>query len=216
MNASAPWTILEIREVWDACGKIQNVFGPMFRMLLATGARRNEVAEMEWCEVDLVKREWHLPERRSKNGDPCLIYLNDSALTILNSVTRIAGSKYIFSTTGRSSVSGFSKAKATLDKLAPLPNWRLHDLRRSFRTNLSRLKINSGVGEACLNHTIRGVGRVYDRYDYWPEKRQAWTRWNGLLARIVSGNAAAVAAYVKTFEPATPSEQAENLVQLRA
>lgn len=206
----------EIKIFWNACRKLktvrlQNVFGPMFRMLLITGQRRNEVAEMEWREIDLIKREWLLPASRSKNGIDNLIYLNDAALEILKAMPRIEGSKYIFSTTGKSPVSGFSKAKIELDKLAPISEgWRLHDLRRTFRTNLSRLKMNSAVGEACLNHTMKGVGRVYDRYDFWTEKRTAWTRWGGLLARIVTGDAKAVATYVKSYEPAEPVEPSES------
>lgn len=213
----------ELAAIWNAGDK--NAFGKLVRMLIATGQRRTEVANMEWSEVDLVNRYWILPASRSKNKRANLVYLNDQAMAVLNSIPRNddddddKNAKYIFSTTeGRAPLSGFSKMKTAFDKVAGVPDWRLHDLRRVVATNMQRLAIDFAIRQACRNHKIRGLGARYELYDYKDEKRAAWIRWSSLLTRITAGDAKAVAAFVATFQPpeAVEATDAANVVALRA
>ena len=113
---------------------------------------------------------------------------------------RIAGkSGFVFTTTGRSRVSGFSKAKQAIDAsmveilekdrgedaVAP-PHWTLHDLRRTVATNLQKLGVRLEVTEAVLNHTSgsrAGIVGVYQRHKYATEKRRLSTYGRGGLRR---------------------------------
>ena len=192
----------EIKIFWRGCDQLGPVFGPMFQLLLLTGSRRDEVASMEWREVDLEKRLWTIPGERTKNGKEHRVYLSDAALAILKSMPRIDGSKFVFSTSGDAPSSGFSKAKARLDKLtSDLPEWRLHDLRRTVATGFARLGVDLVVGEKCLNHisgSLKGVAKIYNRHDYADEMKAAWIAWAGHVTRIVSG------------------EEASNVIPMRA
>jgi integrase len=202
----------EIRIVWKAtrqplsapaADSIGWPFGPIVKLLLLTAARRDEVAQMEWREVDLDRAMWTLPASRSKNRREHTIPLSDMALDILRSLPQIEGSKFVFTTNARTAVSGFSKAKPALDRAmaelagegsSPIPGWVLHDLRRTVATNLQRLGVRLEVTESVLNHVSgsrAGIVGVYQKHDYATEKRQALDVWATRLAEIVTGEAAA-------------------------
>jgi integrase len=156
-------------------------FGPMFQLLLLTGCRRTEVAEMTRDEVNFKNRIWTIPGERTKTKEEHQVYLCDAAIAILKALPRVLGSRYFFSTTGKSPSSGFSKAKKRLYKLAPLPHYTLHDLRRSFDTGCARIGIRNEVIERCLNHSLG----VYNRHDYEKEMADAWTKWGAHVAGLV-------------------------------
>ncbi|MGD9919449.1 MAG: tyrosine-type recombinase/integrase [Paenirhodobacter sp.] len=193
----------EIRLFWNACDGLGYPFGPLYHILLLTGQRLREVAEMTWREVD--GNTWTLPADRSKNGDEHVIPLSPEVLAILEGLPRIG--RFPFSTTGETPVSGFTRAKERLDKLMgeavnkDLPEgadpvaiaaFTIHDLRRTAATGMAGLRFPPHVVEAVLNHrsgTRRGVAGVYNRFDYADEKRAALDAWSRRVAVLVEGEA---------------------------
>ena len=192
---------IEVRWLWQATDDIGWPFGPLVRLLLLSGQRREEVAGARWTEFDLDGREptWIIPAERAKNGRLQALVLPPAARAILRQLPRIDGSAdLVFTTTGTTTISGFSRAKARLDeamlaigrreaeergddpdkvKIAP---WVVHDLRRTFASGAAKLGVAPHVIEAVLNHksgTIRGVSAVYNRHDHAKEKRAALARW---------------------------------------
>jgi integrase len=95
-------------------------FGQIGQLLLLTGARRDEVAGMKWSELDLEARVWPLPKTRTKNKRDHEVPLSDAAVSIIRGLPRLDGAKggFVFSTTGKTAVSGFSRAKLAIDKVA--------------------------------------------------------------------------------------------------
>jgi integrase len=91
-------------------------FGDAVKLLVLTGQRRGEVAEMRWSEVDLERRVWIIPALRSKNGHAHEVPLTLAALAILKSMPRFLSSDYVFTTTGRTPISGFGRVKDRLDE----------------------------------------------------------------------------------------------------
>ena len=196
----------EVWLVWQASGLVLSPFGEMFRVLLLTGQRRDEVAQMRWTELDLEAALWLLPAQRSKNGRPHAVALSEEAVTIIQNLPRVAHpatgklSDYVFTTTGYSGVSGYSKAKARLDQViekvaAPsayqTTAWRLHDLRRTVASGMARLGQPIHIVEAVLNHrsgTISGIAAVYIRHEFADEKRRALEAWADFVKRIVTDN----------------------------
>ena len=188
----------EIRLVWQAAwpqdAGAEDVYpaGQFIRLLLILGCRRGELAEMTWDEVDLGKATWALKGERTKNGDPRLIPLPRLAVDILVAMPRFSG-PFVFSTTyGKRPISGFAKIKRTLDRRIaelnegkPIASWRLHDLRRTMRTNLSALAILPIVAEMMIGHRQRGVAAVYDIHSYEAEQRAGFEAWCSRLAAIV-------------------------------
>ena len=184
----------ELRRVWTACDAVGWPFGPLVHLLILTGQRRDEVAEMQWSEVDLDGKTWTLPRSRVKNDQAHAVPLSDQALRVLATLPRISTEDGpIFTTTGESSVSGFSRAKRRIDKeiadvkLAP---WVIHDLRRTLASGMARLGINLPVIEKVLNHTsgsFAGVVGVYQRHSFADEKRHALQAWGAHVERLMSG-----------------------------
>jgi integrase len=190
-----PLSDSEVRALWNATATGTSVqFGSMVRLLLLTGARRNEVAQAVWSEFDLAAGVWKLPAARSKSGRAHTIYLSPEALDVLNALPRLDGVAYVFpSEKGETPVSGFSKNKARLDKaMGTVEPWRLHDLRRTFSTGLARLGISQTVTARCLNHASEGkqtaLDRVYNRHDYGAEQADAWQRWASHVSAVVRGD----------------------------
>jgi integrase len=195
----------EIRLAWAAFDRVGYPFGRMAQLLLLTGARLNEIASGRWSEIDIDAKTWTIAKERSKNGVAHEIPLSDTAIGILKSVPRIGERKdgFVFTTTGSTPVSGFSRAKITIDRAmieargadaGAIPGWTFHDMRRSAASGMAGIGIAPHVVEAVLNHrsgTIKGVAAVYNRYSYNVEKRQALEAWSRRLDVIVTGAAAA-------------------------
>ncbi len=198
----------EVRLVWLACGKVGWPFGPLVKLLLLTAQRRNEVAHAARREFELSGNNqlWSIPPERSKNGKEHVVPLPPLALDLIAEVPKV-GDIYLLSTTGDTPVSGFSKAKAAIDAemlniakeeavskgLSPedvkLEPWTLHDLRRTAASGMARLRAPVHVVEAVLNHqsgTIKGVAKIYNRYEYLDEKRQALTAWAEHVERVAA------------------------------
>lgn len=190
--------------VWRAAGRLEYPFGPMIQLLVLTGQRRNEVAGMRWSEVDFDKATWTIPSERSKNHLAHTVPLPPAAVAILKELPRIGKEGFAFTVTGESSVSGFSRAKARLDKAMlqmqreedeeaeAIASWTLHDLRRSLASGLARLGVQLPVIERILNHvsgSFAGVVGVYQRHSFADEMRGALDRWAAHLDRVVAGEA---------------------------
>ena len=182
----------EIGAFWRACEAQGYPFGHMYQMLLLTGQRRTEVAEMRWAELDAEGAVWTIPPERAKNKNGHRVPLSALAQEILHSVPRIQDSLYVFTTRGSTASTGYSKSKARIDKaMQATEEWDLHDLRRTCASGLGELRVAPHVIEAVLNHKsgqIKGVARVYNRYDYEDEKRDALDAWAHKLAVITAGD----------------------------
>lgn len=173
------------------------------RLLIVTGARREEVAGLEWSELNRAAAMWALPTGRAKNNVAAQIPLTELAITELDTVAarvkkegKWPSTGFVFSTTDETSVSGYSRAKARLDKLVAalaakgkepifIQNWRFHDLRRTLATGLQRLGVRFEVTEAILNHvgsSKSGVAGIYQRHDWATEKRSALDAWSGHIS----------------------------------
>jgi integrase len=209
-------TDAEIRLAWLGAEKVGYPFGPMVKMLLITGQRRSEVAEAGWIEMELDGNDqlWVIPPERSKNRKEHFVPLPALLLSIIEALPRIKPSNddkakpvYLFTTSGATPVSGFSKAKTLLDaamleiarkeatkrgedpQAVTIEPWTLHDLRRTAASGMARLSVPVHVVEAVLNHrsgSIKGVAAVYNRYDYAEEKRAALTAWSDAVSKLAA------------------------------
>jgi integrase len=179
----------ELAAVWKAANEQGGYFGAAIKLLILTGQRRNEVAGMEWKELDLLAKLWKLPRGRVKNDNEHEVPLSVPALLVIESVPRIAGRNLVFTTTGTTPIRGFSKVKEDIDAASGVTNWTLHDLRRTVASGMARLGVQLPVIEKILNHvsgTFRGVVGVYQRHSFADEKRAALDLWGAHVARLVS------------------------------
>lgn len=197
----------ELALVWRAAETIGYPFGPLVHLLILTGARRDEVAALEWSELDREAALWTLPASRSKNDRAAVNPLSPPAVALLDELAKRSGLEdrwpregLVFSTTGETPVSGFSRAKNRLDRavgalakqdgLPVPPSWCLHDLRRTLATGLQRLGVRLEVTESVLNHVSgsrSGIVGVYQRHEWKEEKRLALGAWAGHIDRVLNG-----------------------------
>jgi integrase len=201
----------EIVRFWRATNQLNEPFGSMLRVLLLTAARLREVAGMRRSELSEDGTIWTIPANRTKNKRAHIIPLPPLARDIIGEVKQIKGQGgFVFSTTGSTPVSGFSKTKVRLDELMTdgakkdntIPAWRLHDLRRSAATMMAEsppkgLGIQPHIVEAILNHVSGhkvGVAGVYNLASYLPEKTAALQRWAAHVEGMVEGRPANVTA----------------------
>jgi len=188
----------------QAADAMEAPFGPYFKMLLLSGQRRVEVACMTWGELDLNDAQvWIIPAARMKAKRPHEVPLSTSMVKMLQAMNKERGKgDYVFSTTGgKRPISGYSKAKAALNaKVAELravenggkppkgalPDWRIHDLRRTVRTGLGALSnVPHDIRELVVSHVPTTLVRTYDLHGYRDEKRQALELWSQRLKQIV-------------------------------
>jgi integrase len=201
----------EIADIWAFCR--DDNFGRIVKLLLLTGARRDEIGDLVQGEIDLERDVITLPAERTKNGRSHFVPLAPVAAAILESVPRRpradGATEYLFGE-GQGGFSGWSKAKAALDrridearvaaaagqgkhasKPQPIADWRLHDLRRTVATLMAdKLGVLPHVIEAVLNHVSghkAGVAGVYNRASYEREVRAALLTWADHLESIVHG-----------------------------
>jgi Site-specific recombinase XerD len=199
----------EIRWFWRACESVDaplapgapRPFGPLLKVLLLTGQRRNEVAGMTRDELSDDGATWNIPGSRTKNGRAHVVPLPPLVRELIASVRAKPGN-LVFTTTGTTAVSGWSRMKGRLDAAmlaaareegrAVIPPWTLHDLRRTFVTGMVELRVPPHVVEVTVNHiggTRSGVAGIYNRSELMDERKEALERWATHVAGIVTSSA---------------------------
>ncbi|MFB9262828.1 tyrosine-type recombinase/integrase [Bradyrhizobium erythrophlei] len=200
----------ELSEIWRACR--DDDYGRIVRLLTLTAQRRDEVGGMRWPEV--AGATWTIPGARTKNHREHSLLLAPAPLALIEAQPRRNDRDFIFGDGPRRDgdpqrgFSGWSKSKAALDtrilearqkaakdagedvdEVKPLPDWRLHDLRRTAATVMAdRLGVLPHIVEAVLNHVSghrAGVAGVYNRALYSAEMRDALERWGEHVAALV-------------------------------
>jgi integrase len=177
----------ELIVVWRAAEAMGGVAGAFVRMLALTGQRRDEVASIRRHDVDFDKGLWTLPREATKGDRSHEVPLAPLAGEILRSLPDPG--EWFFTTTGDRPISGYSKIKARLDRLAPIEGWRFHDLRRTAGTGMARRGIAVSTISRVLNHKEGGVTKIYNRYSYLDEKRHALDTWATHVSGLLTSSA---------------------------
>jgi len=207
----------ELAEIWTAAEKLGYPFGPLVRLLIALPMRREELAAMPIGELELGAEKasegiWTLPAERTKRANALRVPVSPLASLIIKNAIADKGrpkdSPFAFSTTGKTSVSGFGRAKQRLDRLIAdnrkkvaleagspplqMPHWTLHDLRTTFTTlACEELNVEAAVADRILNHvasaTTSKIMRVYNKSELFEPRRKALCAWQDFLRSEVIG-----------------------------
>ena len=155
---------------------------------------------MSWKEIG-EDRIWTIPAERYKTKRPNHVPLSNAALAVIEGAAEDDGCDYVFPSRAKTPFSGFGKSKAALDKavlaamkkrakkgtkVEPIPNWTLHDLRRTAKTLMARAGVRPDISERVLGHVIAGVEGTYDRHSYADEKRDALEKLAEMVERILN------------------------------
>ncbi|MBB4009340.1 tyrosine-type recombinase/integrase [Allorhizobium taibaishanense] len=193
----------EIVAYWKGCEDEGYPFEQFGKLLLLTGQRRDEIASMRWSELDRHRKTFTLKADRTKNSTAHIVPLSGHALDILRSIHHFLGSDYVFTSTGKTPISGFGRFEDRLDTFVGLDaeDWRFHDVRRTAATNMAILKVQPHIIEAVLNHKsgiVSGVASIYNRHAYLDEKCEALQIWADRVMELVNTNGLATAAEQKS------------------
>ena len=182
----------ELRRIWAASGKIERI-GPLVRLLLLTAQRREKLLTVRWDEID-AKGIWTIRTEEREKGNAGALQLPKVALDLIQAQPRFIGNPHVFAGKGARAWLVASKLKHRLDAESGVTGWRLHDLRRTARSLMSRAGVTSEHAERVLGQAIGGVEGVYDRHDYHEEKADALRKLAALVERIVTPPAENVVA----------------------
>jgi len=194
-------TVAEIREIWATTREMGAFWGPLIRMLILTGQRREEIARAKWAWVDEERAQMEIPD--PKNGRPHTVHLSPPALTELECIrdhqttAGLNSTSYLFTTNGSAPTSGVSKAVERLRKsintarhergMEQMPHWTLHDFRRAQATALASKGFPESVVDRIQNHVASGsrpsqVAAVYQKHAFLEERAHALDVWAGIVA----------------------------------
>lgn len=191
----------ELKSIWKACvlshatnqngheaplKPIPATFAKIVQLLILTGLRRTECSLLEKSFFSHNEQTLLLPSEITKNGRSLLLPLGPVAFSILGKNLPKEGKFFPGRRHGKP-FSGWSKAKAQLDELSGVRGWTLHDIRRTYRTTLSRLKVAPHIAEMLLNHASARseIEETYDVYEYLDEKREAVLRYEEHIKSVL-------------------------------
>jgi integrase len=186
---------VEIAAIWNACG--DDAYGRIVRLLILTGCRRAEIGDMSWSEIDLARGTFTIPAERSKNHREHTLPLMPMMSNIINAVPRMATTDSLFSLRGRG-FGNWANTKRSLDIKSGVPDWTVHDIRRSVATRMADLGVQPHIIEQILNHQSghrRGPAGVYNRSSYDREVKAALALWSDHVRALATGDKRKVLAF---------------------
>lgn len=192
----------ELRLVILAARRDGFPFGGIVEMLALTGQRREETARMAWGQIDLKNAVWTIPSENAKNGKAHSVHLSEAAQRLIADAPELG--ELVFSTDGKTVFQGWSRAvhrlKAAMLEIRcqepkrlggsdqRIPDWRLHDLRRTVVSGMAGLKVPPHVADKILNHrsgAISGVAAVYQRHEFLEDRKIALNIWGNHVAQLL-------------------------------
>ncbi len=201
----------EIRAIWKQTYKLGDLWGPPVRILLLTVQRRTSINNLRKSELELSKSRFKKAISQEKNERGHITHLSAPALAEIEQIlarreqataeakkskksgkapATSATSDFLFTTTGRTPISGWSKMKTRLDKLLgdDFEPWRLHDFRTAFATHMAERGISESVVDRVLNHAATAskasaVARVYNQAELLAERAVALDKWAELVTQ---------------------------------
>lgn len=175
----------ELRSVWQRAEEYGYPYGRIMQLLILTGQRRGEIAVLRWSwiEGDTIA----FPQGFTKNKREHFVPIGSMAMEVIDALPE--GTDLLFPSrlSEEAPFNGWSKAKRAFDRTIDVPEYTLHDLRRTYSSNMARLGVPIHVTEKLLNHvsgTISGVAAVYNRHSYRDEMRDAVSAYEAHLAKL--------------------------------
>jgi integrase len=165
-------------------------FATIVQLLILLGQRETETASFQKSWIDLESKTVTIPEHVAKNGNEHCFPCGGLSISILSTALQASRADILFPARGHTHkpFCGWGKAKAALDELSGVSAWTLHDIRRTFRTNLGKLGVAPHIAERLVNHISArtDMERTYDLHRYLPEMREAIEKWDTYLTGLIS------------------------------
>jgi integrase len=160
-------------------------------LILMTLVRKSELVLARWSEIDLGRGEWHIPAANTKMGKPRIVYLPTQAIALFAELKTLAcGSDFVLP--GRNKPTqpiGRTALNTMLRSIKfGIPEFTIHDSRRTASTHLHEMGWKSDVIEKALGHEVGGVRGIYNRAEYATERKKMLQQWATFVESLLTGN----------------------------
>ena len=161
-------------------------------LLLVTGQRRGGLAQTRWRDIDFDVRTWTIPAENSKTGRAQVVPLTGWAVELFERLKRAQASPWVLpSADGKQHLDAKLLTRSLVKCMmrfqrAGIEAFTLHDLRRTCRTGLAKLKVEPHIAERVLGHAQERIRATYDTHAYLDEKRAALELWSAHLAGLIN------------------------------
>lgn len=194
----------EVRAVWMAFYNLRPKMKYLMQMRMLTGQRGGEVCSMSWADIDFDEKVWTIPVHFTKNGKAHRVPLSRQVVAVLEEIKNFLArdnerlvkrgkepinSDWVFpsnhgSTTGH--IRNVQKAAQQVQRESGVPDFRLHDMRRTVASMMAEMGVPEFNIGRVLNHSSESITGVYNRYQYDEEKRRALQKWADRLEMLVT------------------------------
>ena len=186
----------EIRAFWTKLdsAKMAEPTKLGLKLLLVTAQRRGEITAARWQHFDLDSAIWTIPAKLSKNGKEHKVPLSPLAIEILTNLREITGERRcVLASQHSEKKPDKSYSERVLSRAVrenadhwEVPHFTPHDLRRTAASMMTAIGVPRLHVEKVLNHTLSDIAEVYDRHDYFEEKKNALNRWAEHLKAVIA------------------------------
>ena len=188
----------ELQALWEALGGASPVVRGVFRLMLLSAQRRNEVSRMRWVDLDRREGWWNIPAELTKTKRPYRVSLTRPMLAIIEEIEKLSlDPEWVFPRAeggGPVPETNVTRPFRKLIKSAVIAHFMPHDLLHTVTSHMTAMGISQFDVGKVRHHTSRDSKTSTSRYDHYAydrEKRRALDLWNVRLLDIVAGKAAA-------------------------
>lgn len=189
----------EIRRLWEYFGSMRSPCGVYFKILLLTGQRRSETLNMRWQDIQKINDNevsgwvWNIQAELSKSDRSHEVFLSPTALEVIMKLGQSENNPHVFASHHDNekplALSTVKRAARDIQDHC-ISDFRMHDLRRTVSTKMAKIGVLQPVVEKLLNHKTSSAGplaKVYNQYQYRPERQRALMLWANELNKIITG-----------------------------
>jgi integrase len=168
----------------------------IIKLLILTAQRSGEVCGMEWKHISLDTGIWTLPKEITKSERAHTVHLSAQAIAVLKEIHSLTGdNRYVFTSEKDSarhietrSLSQALRKRLVGSDLRAMESFTPHDLRRTTSSRMADMNIAPHVIEKILNHVMTGAMGVYNRADYFAERKEALARWGERIEQLTNNH----------------------------
>jgi len=186
----------ELQTLWLALEKVSPIVRGLFRTMMLSAQRRNEVSRMRWADLDRRDSWWNLPAELTKTKRPYRVPLTPAMLAIIAEMEKLGlDPEWVFPGAAGGSPVPETTATRPFRKLireAGIAHFVPHDLLHTVTSHMTAMGISQFDVGKVRHHTSHGSKTMTSRYDHYAydrEKRRALNLWNARLLDMVAGKA---------------------------
>jgi integrase len=174
----------EIAALWNSAATL-GPFGGLIRLGLVTGMRRNELGKLRWSDVrdDRIVLAAHA----TKTGTQHEIPVTATTRAVLSAQAKTTSDLVFPSSRTGAQMRGWTSLVNSAVSASGVP-FKLHDLRRTTRTLLSRLGVDEPTAELCIGHVRRGLVATYNFDNAWAARVDAFERVSAHIAAVIGSS----------------------------